>query len=60
MLNTYHSYGAKTDTMDAIGTYETRKFYILKIHNIYRIFTADFCTKVTHNGTQNPIFQTLC
>jgi hypothetical protein len=58
-LNTYHSYGAKTDTMDTMWTYETEIFYVLIILNIYEIFTADFCTKDTHNGTQNPIFQTL-
>jgi hypothetical protein len=58
-LNTYHSYGAKTDTMDTMWTYESEIFYILNILNIYEIFTAEFCTKVTLNGTQNPIFQTL-
>jgi hypothetical protein len=59
-LITYHSYGTKTDTMDTMWTYETEIFYTLKILNIYKIFTADFCTKGTHNGTQKSMFQTLC
>jgi hypothetical protein len=58
-LITYHTNGARTGTVVVIGTYEKEIYFTLKIHKIYKIFNSDFCTKGTHNGTQNPMFQTL-
>jgi hypothetical protein len=45
--------------MDAIGTSRSKIFFTVNIYNIYKIFTADFCMKGTHNGKENAIFQTL-
>jgi hypothetical protein len=60
ILNTGHTYGTVTDTMDVIRTRRKgRHLNTLERYHIYEISTNGLHMNDTHIEAHNPIFQTV-
>jgi hypothetical protein len=60
ILNTGHTYGIITDTMDIIRTGgKGRYLNTLEKYHIYKISRNNLHMNDTHIDTHNPIFQTV-
>jgi hypothetical protein len=60
ILNTGHTYGTKTDTMDIIKMYKKEKHSnTLEKYHIYKISKNSLYMNDTNVDTHNPIFRTL-
>jgi hypothetical protein len=60
ILNTGHTYGTITDTMDVIKTVrKARHLNILEKYHICKISRSNLHMNDTHIDTHNPIFQII-